>query len=71
MKSDGGIFYPEPAVGGSCEGEVVAVGPMVDDVEVGDRVAVRSYRGTDVDMEDLGLEYKLFHESDIVGVLEE
>lgn len=57
-------------MGGSCEGEVVAIGPMVGDVEVGEKVAVRSYKGTDIDMEDPGVEYKLFHESDIVGVLE-
>jgi len=58
-------------VGGSCEGEVVAIGPMVGDVEVGDRVAVRSYGGTDIDMEDGDVVYKLFHESDVVGILEE
>jgi co-chaperonin GroES (HSP10) len=56
-------------VGISCEGEVVAVGLEVDVVGVGERVAVRSYKGTEVDMKDGEAEYRLFHESDIVGVL--
>jgi co-chaperonin GroES (HSP10) len=48
---------------------VVAVGLEVDVVGVGERVAVRSYKGTEVDMKDGEAEYRLFHESDIVGVL--
>ena len=72
-----GLVIPDTAKEKPQQGEVVAVGigrrsdagdliPM--DVAVGDIVVYSKYGGTDVEVD--GTEYKIFRESEILGIVE-
>ncbi len=65
----GGIFIPDAAQEKSNEGKVVAIGPKVADVKVGNRVLLPNYGGTAVKLE--GHDCVLYHEKDIIGIIEE
>ena len=75
-KTPGGIFIPDTAQEKPAEGEVVAVGPGVRDVQgklhpldvrSGDRVLFGKWSGTEVKLD--GQELLIMKESDIMGVL--
>ncbi len=74
----GGIILPDSAQEKPKQGEVVAVGPGKYDedgelqpmnVRVGDTVLFTSYAGTEVKAEELGVEYLIMSEEDVLGVL--
>jgi len=66
--SDGGIFIPDMARRTSVEGTVIAIGPNVEEVGHGDNVLVPRICGIKVDLGD-ELKYKLFLESEIIGIV--
>ena len=68
--TDGGIHIPDSAQRISVEGTVIAVGPQAEQVKHGEKVLVPRYAGLEIDLGD-ELEYKLFLESEIIGVVEE
>jgi len=77
-KSAGGIIIPDTAKEKPQQGEVIAVGPggrdeagklIPIDVQVGDRVLLGKWSGTEVKID--GDEYLIMKESDIMGVLVE
>ena len=77
-KSTGGIIIPDTAKEKPQQGEVIAVGPggrdeagklIPIDVQVGDRVLLGKWSGTEVKID--GDEYLIMKESDIMGVLVE
>jgi len=47
-ESEGGIVIPDQAQEKPLEADVVAVGPKVDEVSVGDQVMFSKYAGTEV-----------------------
>ncbi len=76
-KTAGGIILPDTAKEKPLIGKVVAVGSgkMLDNgqraqmsVKVGDTVAFSQYGGSDVSVGKK--DYKILHESDILGVIE-
>jgi chaperonin GroES len=77
-KTSGGIIIPDTAKEKPMEGEVIAIGPggrdetgklIPIDVEVGDRVLLGKWSGTEVRID--GEELLIMKESDIMGVIEE
>ncbi len=76
-KTAGGIVLPETAKEKPLVGKVISVGPgkMLDSgkrsevaVKKGDTVLFGKYGGNDVKID--GVEYKILHESDILGIVE-
>jgi len=76
--SKGGILLPDSAQEKPKEGEVLAVGPGKYDeegnlqplsVKVGDRILFSSYAGTEVKTEQTDVEYLIFSEEDVLGIL--
>ena len=76
-KTAGGIVLPDTAKEKPQKGTVVAVGPgkMLDTgkrcetaVKKGDVVLYGKYAGSDIKIE--GEEYKILHESDLLGIVE-
>ena len=76
-KTAGGIVLPDSAKEKPLMGTVVSVGPgkMLDSgnratmsVKKKDVVLYRKYGGTDVEVD--GTEYKIFRESEILGIVE-
>jgi chaperonin GroES len=76
-KTSGGIYLPDNAKEKPLMGKVVAVGAgkLLDNgkrapmsVSKGDVVAFGQYGGSDVKVD--GKEYKILHESEILGVIE-
>ncbi|MFY7843382.1 MAG: co-chaperone GroES [Rhabdochlamydiaceae bacterium] len=74
----GGIILPDTAKERPREGEIVAVGQGKRDesghiqplqVKVGDRVLFSSYAGTEVKTEEVGVEYLIMSEDEILGIL--
>lgn len=74
----GGIFLPESAQKKPQQGEVIAVGPGKYDekgklqplhVKVGDQILFSSYGGSEVKTEEMGTEYLILAEEDILGIL--
>jgi chaperonin GroES len=72
----GGILIPETAKETSQEAKVVAVGTgkrnadgvrIPTDLKKGDRVLVRRYAGTEVEID--GKEYLVVHEDEILGTI--
>lgn len=62
-KTQSGLLLPEEARDKMNVGKVVATGPDVEHVKVGDRVIHRQYGGTK--LEWLGIEYMLIKEEDL------
>lgn len=50
------------------EGEVMAVGPQVEDLKVGDKILFGKFAGDDV--ERLEVKYKLIKSEDILAILD-
>ncbi len=78
VTTKGGIFLPDTAQEKPKEGEVVAVGPGVEDengniqslsVRVGDRILFSTYAGTEVKGMGTEDDYLILSEDDILGVL--
>lgn len=63
----GGIVIPEQMREKPTQGTVVAIGPKVKGVMVGDEIAYGKYSGSPWSLD--GTEYVLLHESDILMVL--
>ena len=72
----GGIIIPDTAKEKPLEAEVIAVGPgkpdktgnpVPVDVEIGNRVLIGQYAGTEVEVD--GDEYVIASEDDILGIL--
>lgn len=61
-KTSGGIYIPKTASKISHEGEVTAIGPDTEQVEVGDLIAYVPYGG--VIYENEGIEYRVLREDD-------
>jgi chaperonin GroES len=72
----GGIIIPDTAKEKPQEGEIVAVGPgrtedgdrIPLEVEVGDKVLIGKYSGTEVKIE--GEDYLIMREDDILAIVE-
>ena len=76
-KTAGGIVLPDSAKEKPLMGKIVAAGPgkLLDSgkraqmsVKKGDKVLFGKYGGSDVEID--GTEYKILHESEILGVVE-
>lgn len=67
--SRGGIIIPDAAQRPSQVATVMEVGEEVNKIEVGDRVLVSRYAGSDVQIDDV--DYKLMTEDDVFGHLVE
>ena len=76
-RTAGGIFLPETAKEKPLTGKIISVGQgkQLDNgeraqmsVKVGDVVAYTMYGGSDIKID--GKEYKILHESDILGIIE-
>lgn len=76
-KTTGGIVIPDSAKEKPLMGKVIAVGPgkMLDNgktagmsVKKNDVVLFGKYGGSDVEVD--GTEYKILHESEILGIIE-
>jgi chaperonin GroES len=66
-KTPGGIVIPENAQEKTQRGEVLAFGPKVEDLRVGDAVLFGKYAGTDVQGD--GQELVLLRADDVIAVL--
>ena len=68
QKSEGGIILPESAIEESKEttGEIVAVGPKVEGMKVGDVVLYAEFAGTDVTLD--GKDYLLMPDEDVLAI---
>ena len=72
----GGIIIPDTAKEKPQEGEIVAVGPgraedgnrIPVEVEVGDKILIGKYSGTEVKIE--GEDYLIMREDDILAIVE-
>jgi chaperonin GroES len=65
-----GIIIPDNAKEKPLEGNVLAIGPEVEEeghIKVGDRVVFAKYSGTDITLE--GKEYLILQSDDILGIL--
>ncbi|NPA03789.1 MAG: co-chaperone GroES [Epsilonproteobacteria bacterium] len=65
-----GIIIPDNAKEKPLEGNVIAIGPEVEEeghIKVGDRVVFAKYSGTDITLE--GKEYLILQTDDILGIL--
>jgi chaperonin GroES len=62
-KTTSGLLLPEEAREKMNVGRILAVGPDVEHVKVGDRVIHRAYGGTTIEW--LGIEYLLIKEEDL------
>ncbi|MEN6386540.1 MAG: co-chaperone GroES [Phycisphaerales bacterium] len=76
-KTAGGIVLPDTAKEKPLMGKVISVGPgkVLDNgkrsevaVKKGDTVLFGKYGGNDIKID--GVEYKILHESDILGIVE-
>ena len=67
--TDGGIVIPETAKKKALVGDVIAVGPDITEVEVGDKVLFDMYAGTNILVEEV--EYVVMVVKDIFIVLKE
>jgi chaperonin GroES len=76
-KTAGGIVLPDTAKEKPLMGKVISVGPgkLLDNgkrsevaVKKGDTVLFGKYGGNDIKID--GVEYKILHESDILGIVE-
>ena len=66
-----GIYIPDNAKEKPLEGNVLAIGPEVEEeghIKVGDRVVFAKYSGTDITLE--GKEYLILQTDDVLGILE-
>lgn len=66
-KTSSGLYLPENAAEKPKTAKVVAVGPNVKQVKVGDRVVYKSYSNTDIKVNKE--EYILVKEEDILAVV--
>lgn len=64
-----GIFLPNESTYKLTRGRVVAIGPEVDLVSIGDHVATSQYAGTELNTDDG--EFLLVKQDDIIVVLED
>ncbi|MRI59065.1 MAG: co-chaperone GroES [Epsilonproteobacteria bacterium] len=65
-----GIIIPDNAKEKPLEGNVLAIGPEVEEeghIKVGDRVVFAKYSGTDITLQ--GKEYLILQTDDILGIL--
>lgn len=62
-----GLIIPDAAKEKPQEGEIVAVGALVKDIEVGNLVLFEKYAGNKVKLE--GKEYLIMHQDDILGIV--
>ena len=65
-----GIIIPDNAKEKPLEGNVLAIGPEVEEeghIKVGDRVVFAKYSGTDITLQ--GREYLILQTDDILGIL--
>jgi chaperonin GroES len=65
-KTKGGLFIPGTAKPKPDEGVVVAIGSAVEFVAIGDRVVYN--KGAGVDIQENGVDYLIFRESDIYAI---
>jgi co-chaperonin GroES (HSP10) len=63
----GGIYNPNQGV--SDEVEVIAVGPDVEDVRVGDHCVVRKFCGCGTEIKHDGIEYLVVSQDELLLVL--
>ncbi len=69
-KTPSGIIIPDNAKEKPLEGNVLAIGPEVEEeghIKVGDRVVFAKYSGTDITLN--GQEYLILQTDDILGIL--
>ena len=70
--SEHGIVTPESVEKEQkAYGTVVAVGPEIKDVKVGDRVVYGAYAGEDIEQEEKGkkVEFKLLDDEDVIAFI--
>lgn len=63
----GRIIVPDTAQAKPVRGEIWAVGPLVNDIKVGDVVIYGKYSG--VDIEQNNSEVVIMHESDVIAIV--
>lgn len=68
-QSTGGIFIPDTAQEKPYQGLVLAIGPEVSQVKIGNRVLFSKYGGSDVKLGDQAV--KILSEKDILAILED
>jgi chaperonin GroES len=68
-KTEGGLYIPEQAKKQPHKGTVMAIGPKVVDLVVGDVVMFSPYSGSSIVLD--GKDYLLIGDINLLGVLEE
>lgn len=68
-KTASGILLPDSAKERPLKGEVIAVGPAVKDIKVGDIVLYGKYAHQP--FKDTGIEYIVINEPDVIGIVME
>lgn len=68
-RSKGGLFLPESAKEEKSEGRIIACGPKVKEVKVGDEILFGKYGGDDIEIEDE--KYKMIKEVEVFAILKE
>lgn len=66
-KTASGLYLPETAKEKPVVAKVVAVGPAVNDVKVGDRIVYKEYSTTELKVDTT--EYLIVKEEDVLGTL--
>ena len=69
-KTPSGIIIPDNAKEKPLEGNVLAIGPEVEEegqIKVGDKVVFAKYSGTEINLD--GKEYLILSTDDILGIL--
>jgi len=69
--SEGGIVLPDSARQKPDEGKIIAIGPDVKIVAIGDRVIFGKYVGMELNIPGVGDNVLLLHETDVYGKLED
>lgn len=66
-KSKGGILIPETAKDKPLEGKVIAIGPDVVKIKVGDRVLIGKYAGIEIKLNEI--EHLIIRLDEILGII--
>lgn len=66
-KTASGLYLPETAKEKPTLAKVVAIGPNVENVKIGDRIVYKEYSVTELKVD--GTEYLIVKEEDVLGTL--
>lgn len=66
-KTSGGVFLPGAAQQKPVMANVIAIGPDVKQIKVGDKIVYKEYSTTDLKIDDT--EYLIISEEDVLGTL--